>query len=111
MVSVLKVNSFNHILFLLSMPHINKRQIRVIEPIRNNLVQVYFELTVHSLYEVSFKDGNSSAPPPDLPPPPFSPSVRGIGGGNVFPPPLVGGVRGGGGTDTKDALIPIKSVS
>ena len=38
---------------------------------------------------------NSSAPPPDLPSPPFSPSARGTGGGNVFPPPLVGGVRGG----------------
>jgi len=37
---------------------------------------------------------NSLAPPPDLHPPPFSPSVRGTGGGNVFPPPLVGGVRG-----------------
>ena len=36
----------------------------------------------------------------NLPPPPFSPSVRGTGGGiqrdNMYPPPLVGGVRGGG---------------
>jgi len=36
----------------------------------------------------------------NLPPPPFSPSVRGTGGGiqgnNVYSPPLVEGVRGGG---------------
>ena len=36
----------------------------------------------------------------NLPPPPFSPSVRGTGGGiegnNEYSPPLVGGVRGGG---------------
>src|SRR3990172_4318984 len=66
---------------------------------------------------------NSSASPPNISPPPFSPSVRGTGGGNVprwrgrrgwnlspppegdrgrkrFPPPLVGGVRGGGGGRT-----------
>ena len=39
-------------------------------------------------------------PHPNLPPPPFSPSVRGTGGGiqvnNEYSPPLVGGVRGGG---------------
>ena len=48
---------------------------------------------------------NSSAPPPDLHPPPLSPSVRGTWGGNVFPPPLVGGVRGGGWTVTKFLCI------
>ncbi len=36
----------------------------------------------------------------DLPPPPFSPSLRGTGGGiqgnNEYSPPLAGGVRGGG---------------
>jgi len=46
----------------------------------------------------------------NLPPPPFSPSVRGTGGGiqrdNMYPPPLVGGVRGGGELLRKQAMIP-----
>ncbi|HHT9113383.1 MAG: transcription-repair coupling factor [Planctomycetes bacterium] len=44
----------------------------------------------------------------NLPPPPFSPSVRGTGGGiqgdNEYSPPLVGGVRGGGKLFTYDEI-------
>jgi nicotinamide-nucleotide amidase len=46
----------------------------------------------------------------NLPPPPFSPSMRGTGGGiqgdNAYSPPLVGGVRGGGESLLKQAMIP-----
>ncbi|HHT9123315.1 MAG TPA: competence/damage-inducible protein A [Candidatus Wunengus sp. YC63] len=46
----------------------------------------------------------------DLPPPLFSPSMRGTGGGiqgdNEHSPPLVGGVRGGGESLRKQAMIP-----
>ncbi|MCR4321013.1 MAG: nicotinamide-nucleotide amidohydrolase family protein [Candidatus Brocadiaceae bacterium] len=46
----------------------------------------------------------------NLPSPPFSPSVRGTGGGiqggNEYSPPLVGGVRGGGKSLRKQAMIP-----
>ncbi len=46
----------------------------------------------------------------NLPPPPFSPSMRGKGGGmqgdNEHSPPLVGGVRGGGESLRKQAMIP-----
>ena len=59
------------------------------------------------------KDGNSSAPPPDLPhrsterssehTPKTHDEVEGEE--TFFPPPLVGGVRGGGGTDTKEVRM------
>ena len=46
----------------------------------------------------------------NLPPPPFSPSMRGTGGeiqgDNEYSPPLVGGVRGGGESLRKQAMIP-----
>ncbi len=45
----------------------------------------------------------------NLPPPPFSPSVRGTGGGiqgnNEYSPPLVGGVRGGGDKEEVKSLF------
>ena len=46
------------------------------------------------------RKGVTAHPRLNLPPPPFSPSARGTGGGiqgnNEYSPPLVGGVRGGG---------------
>ncbi|OGW14841.1 MAG: hypothetical protein A3G93_06300 [Nitrospinae bacterium RIFCSPLOWO2_12_FULL_45_22] len=50
----------------------------------------------------------------NLPPPPFSPSVRGTGGGiqgdNEYSPPLVGGVRGGGTVTKKLMGSPIEVI-